>query len=421
LTLLLSLVRLRWAIVVSLGAALVASAELLELSVRYGVAVPTLGLLGLINLWLRMNDRADRLGERALAVLAAVDMVAIAVVLAASGGAANPFSALLLVYVALAASMFAAWTTFALAALAACIFGVLFLLPGDASCHAPAGEAFSNHLYGMWIAFALVATLVAAFVTRVRAALRAREAELEGLRRKADEAAKFAAIGTLAAGAAHELGTPLGTINVLAVEAQAAPGLSEAERASLRSIVDQVERCRAVLRRMHPGAYGAAAAGAPVDLGDTVRTAVGAWQAAHPGAVVVVKQEGSCKVALVREDVEAAVNVLLDNAHHAGTQQTERGGSGGSITVRSGRGDEGAYVEVLDEGAGVAPELLARLGEPFFTTKEPGEGMGLGLYLVRTLLAQVGGRCEVERREPRGLCVRLIFGPLSDATTGSAA
>jgi two-component system sensor histidine kinase RegB len=74
-------------------------------------------------------------------------------------------------------------------------------------------------------------------------------------------------------------------------------------------------------------------------------------------------------------------------------------------------------VRVDDEGSGVAPELSGRLGEPFLTTKEPGQGMGLGLYLVRKLLADVGGVLEVVAREPAGTSVRLCFGaaPRTDA------
>ncbi len=64
-------------------------------------------------------------------------------------------------------------------------------------------------------------------------------------------------------------------------------------------------------------------------------------------------------------------------------------------------------LRVDDRGTGVAPHLEGRLGEPFLTTKEPGEGMGLGLYLIRTLLAQAGGQLEVARRDPRGTRITL--------------
>ena len=61
--------------------------------------------------------------------------------------------------------------------------------------------------------------------------------------------------------------------------------------------------------------------------------------------------------------------------------------------------------EVRDEGGGMAPDVLARAGNPFFTTKEPGRGMGLGLFLARTVLAKLGGRLEIESREGAGTSV----------------
>ncbi len=393
---------MRWVVIALLLVSLPASAHLLALPVRYEIAGAAIAALTLLNIALARTKA--KLGEIPLAATVAADMAAIAVVLGASGGAANPMSALLLVYVALAAAMFGARITFSLAAFAACTFGALFLLPEDASCHvAPESAAFSRHLYGMWAAFALVAALVAAFVIEVRRALRARDAELERLRASSEAAARFAAIGTLAAGVAHELGTPLATIQVLAAELKrgdVADGASQ-------PILDQVERCRAVLRRLQPGATGGPTGGAPVDLRESVLAGVDVWRAAHPESEVVIAGSDPCSVALERDDVQAALQVLLDNARHA----TQGAGSDGPIVVRTGVDvKEGVYLEVEDDGGGMDPAVAQRIGEPFLSTKAPGEGMGLGIYLVRNLLAELGGRVDVAARAPRGTRVRLWFG-----------
>ena len=202
---------LRWVIVLILAAALPSSSLWLGLPVSYAVAVPALVILAVANLVFHRQRGPSRTVDRPALLTAHVvlDVVAIAVVLGASGGAANPFSAILLVYVALAASMLPPAATFFIAGLAACTFGALFFVPGSASCHVP-GVSFANHLYGMWVAFALGAGLVAFFLTRVRRALQRREAELAELTLRAHESMKFAALGTLAAGTAHELATPLG-------------------------------------------------------------------------------------------------------------------------------------------------------------------------------------------------------------------
>jgi two-component system sensor histidine kinase RegB len=100
-----------------------------------------------------------------------LDMTAVAGVLAASGGAANPFTALLFVHVALAASMMATRAAILVAAFGALSFGALFLLPESTSCHVSAGSSFEAHLYGMWVAYAVGAALVTLVSTTLRRAL----------------------------------------------------------------------------------------------------------------------------------------------------------------------------------------------------------------------------------------------------------
>lgn len=402
------LVGLRWVVFGFLLVTLPIAERVFGYHVRYALALPTLAVVALANL---AATRALAQGGRGLLTSIPLgvgfDLAAMTAVLAASGGAANPLSALFFVHVALAASLLPARTTFALAALAALLFGALFLLPSGACCanHAANGT-FSTHLVGMWLAFVLGAGLVAYFLTRVRRELEAREAEIATLRREADEASRFVALGTLAAGTAHELATPLGTVAVLAGELAEAD-VPAAARAQALEIAAQVRRCREVIGRMRGGVAASANAGAEVALGPATARAIATWRAAHPDVEVVLEgdDEARARVPLSAEDVEAAVGALLDNALHATRAAAARVPI--RVVVRAGRG--GAELRVEDAGAGVAPELTGRLGEPFLTTKEPGEGMGLGLYLVRTLLEQAGGRLEVTSR-PDGTTVTLHLG-----------
>jgi two-component system sensor histidine kinase RegB len=239
----------------------------------------------------------------------------------------------------------------------------------------------------------------------VRLALDARAEENARLRRQAEDAARFQALGALAAGTAHELGTPLGTIAVVAEEISrdAAAGAEARRRGQV--IGAQVERCREVVTRMRAG-MRQAAAGAGVALGPAVARGVEAWRAAHPAVAVVVRAEAAERVvALEAADVEAAVCALLDNALHALGGSTAQA----PIVVTVGEDRGAPVVSVEDEGAGVAAEVAGRLGEPFATTKDPGEGMGLGLYLVRSLVEQIGGRLEVSPRRPVGTRVALLL------------
>src|SRR5262249_51669904 len=148
--------------------------------VHYPVAVPVVALAAIVNvLASRVLAREKEAGPRTVAAFVAFDLVAIGVVLAASGGAANPFSALFLVHGALAAAVLPAGLAFALSALAALVFAGLFAVPAGSCCAAHARDgSFSAHLYGMWTAFVLCAGLVAFFVTRIRRALEARERDV---------------------------------------------------------------------------------------------------------------------------------------------------------------------------------------------------------------------------------------------------
>lgn len=392
------LIALRWAICAILAAVIATSERYLYLPVNHVGSIGALLVLAVVNVAVMRIARFRSL--TALAGGVALDMVAIAAVLASTGGSANPFTALLFAYVAIAASLFPWRMAFGLAGFAAVVFGALFLLPTDPACH-QAGH-FESHLYGMWVAFAVVALLVAVFVARLRSTIASRERELDALRARTAEDAKFAALGTLAAGTAHELGTPLGSIAVLAERLHVASDGSTT--ATAQQISEQVQRCKEIVKRMHAGAQRLSVAGG-AELRAVVPRAISEWQAAHPNARVTLKHVGDATIPLSNEDVHAALNVLLDNALYA----TERGEHDAAIVVEAGADPSGAFVAVTDAGEGVPASHRERLGEPFFSTKEPGEGMGLGLYVVRSLLAQVGGRLEVIPGSVTGTCVRLMF------------
>jgi two-component system sensor histidine kinase RegB len=401
------LVRLRWGAFVGQG--------LLVLVVdgRMGIALPTLPLLVIIGAGLATNaglalwqPRATGVGDAVLSGVMLLDALLLTAVLYLSGGPFNPFSTLYLVNVALAAVLLPARWAWGLLMASLLAFGSLFLLhelphPGGLPLPSHA-ELMRLHVEGMWVAFALAAGFIVYFVQRVRRALAAREAELARARDLASRQEKVAALATLAAGAAHELATPLSTIAVVAREVEEALTTGPQEvRADLQLVRTQVERCRLILQRMAAGAGEAPGeALVRVPVLECVRAAL--EQIESPERVVVEAAPGAegCAVSAPRRALAGVLAGLVRNALQASSSPVP-------VRIHLVREGERCRVEVRDQGRGMTQEELRHAGEPFFTTKPPGAGMGLGLFLTRTLVEHLGGQLTLESAVGAGTTARL--------------
>ena len=235
-------------------------ATIVGVRVAFALELPLRSLLAIVACEAALNLLAELVRRRAeprewwMASLMAFDIVLCTGLLYFTGGPSNPFSFLYLVQIALATiTLRAAWT-WALTTLALACSAVLFLwhqeLP-DSVSHA---VVMTLHLRGMWVAFGVAAGFIVYFLARVRRALEAREAELAASRQASARQERLASLATLAAGAAHELSTPLATIAVVMRELELQIGLaggsSPETRDDVRLVREQVDRCRAILERM---------------------------------------------------------------------------------------------------------------------------------------------------------------------------
>jgi two-component system sensor histidine kinase RegB len=359
------------------------------------------------ELWAR---RRPVVREWVLAILMAFDVLLLTGLLYLTGGPFNPFSFLYLVHIALAAVVLRAGLTWALVALSLVSFGLLFVdhvwLPlavVSANAHA---DHMRMHLEGMWVAFGVAAGFIVYFVQRVTRALAQREAELAAARRLTERNEKFASLATLATGAAHELSTPLSTIAVVAkeLEHQLEQGNSGAGAvADARLIRDQVARCRDILVQMAADAgQGTGEAITPVTVQDLVASAM--ERLAGPDRVRVILNEGVRDQVLhvPLRPVAQALRGVLNNALQASPVSSE-------IVIEAVATSEALCMRVTDRGPGMTAEVLARAGEPFFTTKAPGQGMGLGLFLTRAVVARLNGRLDLESQPGLGTTATLVL------------
>jgi len=385
------IVRLRFGIVLGeLG--LIAAARFgLGVELQLSALVVAIALQASTNwllVWPTGSDRPN-IGHL-LGALFALDTLFLTLVLAVTGGPMNPFSLLYLVQITFSALILHRAWTWALGGLSTLCFGLLFWVSSDVPAlqiPVTSGE-FSLHLLGMWAAFATAALLISFFIGKVTDEGRRKERELIAMQQRLARNERLASLVTLSAGAAHEIATPLATIAVTAkeIERQGDAGVAgEAIREDAALIRSQVDRCRQILERM--GTQGADPLGeAPSrvrfdELLNRIRMAL-------PGDGNRIQTEPRtgdpiiCTLP-VRPTVEA-LTALVKNALDASDDEQ-------FVSVSVEMSEETIRFRVRDRGIGMTPEIVQRVAEPFFTTKPPGSGMGLGAFLAYLFAQRLGG------------------------------
>lgn len=311
--------------------------------------------------------------------------------LALSGGPSNPFSLLYLVHITLAATILTKRWTWFLGFLATFCFGLLFFahrqVPAFGVHHQGSGP--SLHLIGMWVAFAVASFLVALFSGKISELIRDHEESLRSMQLELARKDRLASLVTLAAGAAHELGTPLGTIAIVAKDLEIYATEHKQDRLiaeDCRLMRAEVDRCQAILANM--SVQGAEPVG---EVPDWTTPALLLADLDHELAaagrlqISIETDAAGATLHLPPRAIRQAVVALVKNGLEASSPE-------GLVRLRVRRGVENVLIEITDQGHGMTEDQLRRVGEPFYTTKAPGMGMGLGVFLVRALAEQVGAR-----------------------------
>ena len=414
------------------------------------------GIVACVIAWALLNVgstvalRRDRASEQLAGVHLLIDAVALTLLLSLSGGPANPFTILYFLPITLATQVSPRWT-WTLAGVCLACFAGLFVLAAveddpavedgvavedpnpDPHAHhhhpdaqhetdhggtqaatdeAPASahaEHFADHQRGMWVAFGITGVLMTVFVHRTALALARERDELARLRQTALEDRHLTAVGTLAAGAAHELGTPLATISLLVDEL---PHMSSAEahdaHATIRS---QLARCKLIVSRMASPELRVSALGAGESwLLRELIDELGALSIDVPLRIEAAATIGERRCRQPFEVLSQLLRELISNAAEAcrRTGDPTRG-----VELRLHERDGRLAIDVIDEGVGMDAAGLASAFDPFHSTRPEGQGMGLGLYLARAHLRQLGGTIELDSAPGRGTSVHVEL-PLAD-------
>ena len=381
--------------------------------------LPLLVLVGLTavtnlfyGLWLRRalsreDAQLDQSGEPDLAHavslgLMMLDLLTLTAMLYFSGGTDNPFSFFYFVNLAVGGVMIrprAAWSLTALA-IAGYVFLLQYSIPiQDISTRQTTG-GMELRTVGLMLAFATCSTVVTYFVTRTAGELKRRELQLRQTQAEQAASHRLEGLTTLAAGAAHELATPLSTIDVIVRElSRHLEGVPKPETVDtdLDLIDGQLAMCKQILQRMRSAAGDSMAQRwDQTTVGDLIDTTLEGIRDPHrvdvlDGPDLVENQS----LWVPQEAVAQAIRNLIHNGLDAS-------GDGGRVQVEprivSGR----LQISVSDSGDGMTTEVMDRAGDPFFTTKEPGRGIGLGLFLTRNVISQLGGEINFRSKPGQG-------------------
>jgi two-component system, sensor histidine kinase RegB len=352
--------------------------------------LPALAIVGcsvLLNLGSVLYHRAGtRLGERAATLYLAYDTLQLGVLLYLTGGLENPFSILMLAPVTVAATALSKRPVIALASLAVAGITVLGLWHDPLPWRGSTPFVFPADLVlGIWVALVIATLFMGGYTLSVaQEARRLRDAVAATQLALAREQ-RVSAVGALAAAAAHELGSPLGTIAVIAKElARDLPaGSPHAEDAAL--LLSQSERCRHILAELaHQPEEDGRSPYTSLPISALVEAAGALYHEARIRLIFATTGAAAEDEPQVRRSPEImhGLNNLIQNAVQFARHEV-------SVTIHWDR--EVVTVEIADDGPGFPPHLIGRLGEPYLSTRAgAGDHMGLGIFIAQSLLERSG-------------------------------
>lgn len=341
------------------------------------------------------------------------DLAALTALLYLTGGITNPFCLFYFVNIVLAAIVLArpwVWGLTLFGVLCIGLLTIYFRPLLDFDFTVPKSDQVSLGLsisrLGVYIAFTTCSSVIVLFITRIRGQLEILEDRVRQLAKAQARSDRLDSLGTLAAGAAHELATPLSTIAVITKEIEQEllrRTVSDQTVADVAIIRTELDRCRDILDRMSNDA-GLVLGGSisTITVGDLMRECCSGVDPRTPVTVSVDPVIESTILRAPLEGLSQAIRAIVKNAIDA-TGRPQDVNFHASIT--------GARIllKIEDHGVGIDPETLRRIGEPFFTTKEPGKGMGLGVYLARNVVERLGGTLEYASKPGSGTVVSITI------------
>ncbi|MFW1676643.1 sensor histidine kinase [Pontibacter sp. JAM-7] len=326
------------------------------------------------------------------------EMVLYAAVLYQMGGATNPFIFLLLIPLIIAAATLSRVYVWCVSVTVVVIYSLLLshyqplVVFSDNHQHRIMA-LFDLHVFGMWLNFLLTVLVVTYFIVRMRLAMQAQQQELEMERERRIQDQQLLSLATMAAGTAHELGTPLSTMSVLLQELQHEHAANPELQEDLQLLQQQSEICSQRLQQLTQSVQQEQASSLCMPVTDLVSEVLEQWSLQRPELshmrYSVIGQAPAPQLRCTVSLKQSLLN-LLNNAADANSE---------GIDVSLDWTEQYCLLQIHDQGSGISLEQSQYLGKPFITTK--GKGLGIGLFLTATTLARHDGDVRLYNH-PRG-------------------
>lgn len=404
-----SLVMPRWLAVVGQTLAVVIVQFWLGFNLPLVACLSTIGGLALMNLWLHLGfPPTKRFSDREAAICLGVDMLQLTTLLYFTGGLHNPFFILFIAPVAVSASSLSMRSTIFLMLLGCACVSLIALFAQPLPWIA--GQEFEMpglYQVGLWVAIILGLSFSTAYSSGITREARAMSTALAASQYVLAREQRLSAVGGLAAAAAHELGTPLGTIALIAKELQEEHGDQPEMKEDLDMLMSQVHRCRDILSRLSANPNQGDAVYDRLDVGALLHEVVD--QMPHTGVHFEVElaplnrgEEGEAPIITRQPEILYGLGNFIDNAADFAKS---------TVRVTADWDEDKITLKIVDDGPGFPSRVLDSLGEPFLTTRmretksargHDHEGLGLGVFIAKTLIEHTGGQVHFANSSSSG-------------------
>lgn len=369
-----------------------------------------LALLTVLSLW--RTAKPWPVADKEFLLQLLLDISGWSILMYLTGGANNPFISYFIVPIVVSAAVLPRTYTWGLGILAGALYGLLLndyetfplFTPHAGMDHGSS----TQHIVGMWFNFLFSVGLISFFVVRMAHTMHRQEQWVAQQREDRLRDDQIMAVASLAAGTAHELGTPLSTMAVLIDEMLCDETLSEQARNDCELLARQVQQCKHTMAELTRTAeLDSAEQRRRQPIGEFTQTVMERWRVRRPG----IDYEFDCAPASPEMELDTtlaqAIENLLNNAADSGSAKVAM-----SVTWDS----RYATIEVRDWGSGIAPEKMASLGKPVIHADR--SGLGIGLMLSQAAVARYQGSIELRNHKDGGVLATLRL-PLIQETTAA--